>query len=66
MLLFDSFHFCIVCLLIFVVRFVGVALRSFEGVYWRVMVWDGEFTACMWSDVAYWEMAILDDSDWYV
>lgn len=42
----------------------GPPLRSSERYFWRVRVWDEEDGASSWSDPAYWEMALLEPSDW--
>ncbi len=42
----------------------GPALRSRDRVYWQVRVWDGKGRASAWSEPAYWEMGLLQPSDW--
>jgi alpha-L-rhamnosidase len=42
----------------------GPALASGQRVVWRVRVWDGEGEASAWSAPAWWEMGLLDASDW--
>ena len=42
----------------------GAALRSSQRYYWRVRVWDETEAPSGWSDVAFWEMSLLDASDW--
>jgi hypothetical protein len=44
----------------------GQTLTSFVSVYWRVMLYDNTQTSCAWSEAAYFEMAIMQASDWYV
>jgi alpha-L-rhamnosidase len=42
----------------------GSALPSGKRVYWQVMVWDNFNNKSKWSEVAYWEMGLLKESDW--
>ena len=42
----------------------GPPLRSSERYYWQVRVWDGSGQATPWSAPAYWEMGLLQPSDW--
>jgi alpha-L-rhamnosidase len=42
----------------------GPALRSSERYYWQVRVWDGSGKASGWSAPSWWEMGLLDASDW--
>jgi alpha-L-rhamnosidase len=42
----------------------GPALASGRRYYWQVRVWDGQGTASDWSAPAFWEMGLLDASDW--
>lgn len=42
----------------------GKELESRRRYYWKVKVWDRDGIASDWSDVAYWEMGILDQSEW--
>ncbi len=42
----------------------GPALRSSERYYWRVRVWDKGDRPSTWSDAAFWEMGLLNSSDW--
>src|SRR4030095_285175 len=44
--------------------FDGPALQSAQRYYWHVRVWDEQGKASPWSEVAYWEMALLNVSDW--
>ena len=45
----------------------GPSLRSTQRVYWRVTSWDGPSlpTACFPSPLAWFEVALVDDSDWH-
>ena len=42
----------------------GPALRSGERCYWQVRVWDGSGMPSAWSAPAWWEMGLLEPSDW--
>ena len=42
----------------------GPALQSRERYHWQVRVWDGGGTASAWSAPAWWEMGLLEPSDW--
>jgi alpha-L-rhamnosidase len=42
----------------------GPALASATRYYWRVRVWDGARAASAWSDPSFWEMGLLQPSDW--
>ncbi len=42
----------------------GPALRSGQRYYWQVRVWDGSGTSSAWSAPAWWEMGLLEPSDW--
>jgi len=42
----------------------GPSLRSRERCTWRVRVWDGSGRASAWSAAAWWEMGLLEPSDW--
>lgn len=46
------------------IEYGGLPLKSMQGVYWQVRVWDntGEVTA--WSEPAFWEMGILEPETW--
>lgn len=46
------------------VEYGGRALRSRERVYWKVRVWDEKGEVSAWSDTAWWEMGLLERSDW--
>ena len=46
------------------VRYSGAALISRQRCFWRVRIWAENGTACTVSDVAWWEMGLLDPSDW--
>ena len=42
----------------------GPALASGRRYYWQVRVWDGDGSVSDWSAPAFWEMGLLDASDW--
>ncbi len=42
----------------------GPALTSRQHCVWRVRVWDQEGEQSEWSDIAEWEMGLLEKSDW--
>jgi alpha-L-rhamnosidase len=46
------------------VPYTGAPLKSGEKVFWQVRVWDNEGKASTWSEPAYWQMGLLNPSDW--
>ncbi len=42
----------------------GPTLRSGGRYHWRVMLWNGSDQSSPWSETAFWEMGLLDASDW--
>jgi alpha-L-rhamnosidase len=42
----------------------GPPLRSGQRYSWQVKIWDANGTPSDWSDPAYWEMGLLEPSDW--
>jgi alpha-L-rhamnosidase len=42
----------------------GPALESGQRYYWQVQVWDNQGRNSGWSKPAYWEMGLLQASDW--
>ncbi len=46
------------------VAYAGPSLASGQRYYWQVRIWDGDGTASAWSAPAFWEMGLLDTSDW--
>lgn len=45
------------------IEYAGAALESGKKYYWRVSVWTNKGDECQ-SDIQYWSMALLHDSDW--
>ena len=44
--------------------YAGASLQSGERYYWQVRAWPTSGTASDWSDVAFWEMGLLNAADW--
>jgi alpha-L-rhamnosidase len=42
----------------------GESLESGQKYYWQVRVWDTNANDSEWSDVAYWQMGLVDQEDW--
>jgi alpha-L-rhamnosidase len=42
----------------------GPLLQSGKRYFWQVQIWDGSGRASGWSEPAYWEMGLLEPSDW--
>lgn len=42
----------------------GRRLFSRQGCYWKVRIWDQEGKCSLWSRPGYWEMGILNTTDW--
>jgi alpha-L-rhamnosidase len=42
----------------------GPSLQSGQRYHWQVRVWDGGGRASPWSEPAFWEMGLLQPSDW--
>ena len=42
----------------------GPALVSRQRCFWRVRIWDEAGEVSAWSPTAWWEMALLDKSEW--
>src|SRR5437867_5080539 len=42
----------------------GPALLTGQRIYWQVRCWDQNGKASQWSDPAFWEMGLLQSSDW--
>jgi alpha-L-rhamnosidase len=46
------------------VPYAGAALQSFTRYYWRVKVYNQDGVASAWSDIAWFETAMLNANDW--
>ncbi|MDD4191015.1 MAG: glycoside hydrolase family 78 protein [Mangrovibacterium sp.] len=46
------------------VSYGGPALKSMQRAYWQVRIWDGKNKVSDWSKPAFWEMGLLEPSDW--
>lgn len=46
------------------VVYAGKSLESRTRYYWQVRVWDNQGNRSAWSRVAWWEMGLLNESDW--
>jgi len=47
------------------VAYEGPRLESGRRYYWQVQVWDNHGSASGWSQPAFWEMGLLEASDWH-
>ncbi|MFA6291500.1 MAG: alpha-L-rhamnosidase N-terminal domain-containing protein, partial [Victivallales bacterium] len=47
------------------IEYAGKPLTGGQTVWWRVMVWDAEGIATVWSAPASFETGLLDESDWH-
>jgi len=46
------------------IKYDGQALKSYQRIYWQARVVDNHGEKSKWSEVAFWEMGILDDAAW--
>ncbi|MFA7288499.1 MAG: glycoside hydrolase family 78 protein [Melioribacteraceae bacterium] len=46
------------------VEYSGNKLFSAERVYWQIKIWGSDESESQWSESAYWEMGLLNVSDW--
>ena len=46
------------------VPYSGPALKSGQRIYWQVRIWDAKNNLSTWSEPAYWEMGLLEETDW--
>ncbi len=46
------------------VAYGGATLSSRQRYHWKVQVWDGDGQPSQWSKPAFWEMALLQATDW--
>ncbi|MCX6047923.1 MAG: glycoside hydrolase family 78 protein [Chloroflexi bacterium] len=44
--------------------YAGADLRPGQRCYWRVRVWDENDVAAAWSEIAFWEMGLLETANW--
>jgi alpha-L-rhamnosidase len=42
----------------------GPELKSGQRIYWQVRIWDTNNNLSPWSEPAFWEMGLLEESDW--
>ena len=42
----------------------GKELKSRDRVYWKVRIWDENDEVSQWSDISFFEMGLLQESDW--
>lgn len=46
------------------ISYQGNGLSSEKRYYWRVKIWDSRHKASAWSSAGFWEMGLLNNSDW--
>jgi hypothetical protein len=46
------------------VSYAGKPLQSVKKYFWKLMVWDNKGNASRWSNIAMWQMGLLNRSDW--
>jgi alpha-L-rhamnosidase len=46
------------------VPYAGASLQPGQRYYWRVRVWDENDAVSEWSEIAFWEMGLLDSINW--
>ncbi|MFN8354182.1 MAG: family 78 glycoside hydrolase catalytic domain [Spirosomataceae bacterium] len=46
------------------VEYKGKALESRKRYFWKVKIWDEKAKPTAWSETAWWEMGLLNKSDW--
>jgi alpha-L-rhamnosidase len=46
------------------VPYAGKTLESGTAYYWQVRIWDNKGRVSAWSEKAYWQMGLLQTSDW--
>jgi alpha-L-rhamnosidase len=42
----------------------GKVLKSRQRYFWKIRIWDKDGQPSQWSEIAWWEMALLNRSDW--
>lgn len=46
------------------IEYGGPSLKSMQRAYWQVRIWDNNNKATGWSDLAFWEMGLLEPTAW--
>lgn len=46
------------------VQYNGKSLQSVKKYFWMMMVWDNKGNISSWSNIAMWQMGLLDKNDW--
>jgi hypothetical protein len=46
------------------VKYGGKQLQSARKYFWKLMVWDNKGNSSAWSAIEYWQMGLLNSSDW--
>lgn len=46
------------------INYSGKALQPAKRYFWKIRVWDNKGNVSTWSDVAYWQMGLLNQTDW--
>ncbi|MFD1819247.1 alpha-L-rhamnosidase [Pseudarcicella hirudinis] len=46
------------------ILYAGKSLESGKRYFWKVRVWDNQGNVSAWSEPAFWQMALLNKSDW--
>ncbi len=46
------------------INYQGAKLKSAQGCWWRVRVWDAQGQVSSWSQTAFWNMGLLSPEDW--
>ncbi|RKP54380.1 hydrolase [Cohnella endophytica] len=46
------------------IRYTGKGLTSGQRYYWKVKIWDQTDSPSDWSEPAWWEMGLLQETDW--
>lgn len=46
------------------IKYNGKKLESGMRIYWKVKIWDGNDQPTAWSKTAFWEMSLLNKTDW--
>ncbi|MHA1753567.1 MAG: glycoside hydrolase family 78 protein [Candidatus Helarchaeota archaeon] len=46
------------------IEYHGMPLKSRMECFWKVMVWDKDNNPSNWSEIAYWEIGLLNSDEW--